>query len=104
MISPESSLENIDSIMAHPQVFRQCRTNLEMKYSKLLLKSGEGELIDHAKVAELIAAGELPVTTATMGSVALAQLYGLKVIEEDLQDLQDNYTSFLWVQRPSSSN
>ncbi len=102
MISPQSSLEEIESIMAHPQVFRQCRTNLEKKYSKLNLVSGEGELIDHAKVAELIASGEISSRTATMGSISLAALHGLRIIEEDLQDLHDNYTSFLWVQRPSA--
>jgi prephenate dehydratase len=35
-----------------------------------------------------------------MGSRVLADMYGLHVIEDDLQDLDENFTSFLWVQRP----
>ena len=65
-------------------------------------REGEGDLIDHAKVAELIASGELAPNIATMGSSVLANIYGLRVIEDNLQDLGENYTSFLWVQRPGT--
>jgi prephenate dehydratase len=34
-----------------------------------------------------------------MGSKVLAKIYGLKLIEENLQDLHENFTSFLWVER-----
>jgi prephenate dehydratase len=37
-----------------------------------------------------------------MGSRVLADMYGLRVIEDDLQDLNENFTSFLWVQRPGA--
>ncbi len=30
----------------------------------------------------------------------LAELNGLRVVEDNLQDLDENYTSFLWVERP----
>ena len=90
----------IDTVMTHPQVLRQCRATLARKYPGLGQVSGEGELIDHARVAELLGAGALPRTTATMGSRILAELYALDVVEDDLQDLDENFTSFLWVQRP----
>jgi prephenate dehydratase len=101
MISPKAEFDKVDTIMTHPQVLKQCKTNLAMKYERLKQTSGEGDLVDHAKVAELLARGELPLNIATMGSKALAQIYQLQIIEENLQDLHDNYTSFMWVERPS---
>ncbi|MHB8487656.1 MAG: prephenate dehydrogenase/arogenate dehydrogenase family protein [Candidatus Dormibacteria bacterium] len=100
MIAGGADFSKVDTVMAHPQVLRQCRTNLEKKYAKLKQTSGEGDLIDQAKVAELIAAGQLPASIATMGSRTLADLNGLRVVEDNLQDLDENFTSFLWVERP----
>jgi prephenate dehydrogenase len=92
----------VDTVMTHPQVLAQCRSSLRQKYPRLRQVSGEGELIDHAKVAELLAAGDLPATTATMGSRVLAEIHGLRIVEDGLEDLAENYTSFLWVRRPSA--
>jgi prephenate dehydrogenase len=100
MIAPNADFSHVDTIMTHPQVLRQCRNNLDKKYQNLKQTSGEGDLVDHAKVAELLALGEIPTNVATMGSKALAQIYGLKMIEDELQDSQENFTSFLWVERP----
>lgn len=100
MIRKDAVLDQVDTVMTHPQVLRQCRSTLAEKYSRLRLASGEGELIDHAKVAEHLAAGLLPPNIATMGSRRLAELFDLRVVEDNLQDLRENYTSFLWVERP----
>ncbi|MBX3149886.1 prephenate dehydrogenase/arogenate dehydrogenase family protein [Candidatus Obscuribacterales bacterium] len=100
MISKDAEFNEVDTIMTHPQVLRQCHTNLLQKYSKLKQTSGEGDLVDHAKVAELLASGELPKNIAVMGSRTLAEINDLKIIEDNLQDLDSNFTSFLWVQRP----
>ena len=100
MIAADADFSKVDTVMAHPQVLRQCRTNLEKKYANLRQTSGEGDLIDQAKVAELLGKGELPETVATMGSTGLAEINGLRVVEDNLQDLDENFTSFLWVERP----
>ncbi|HEY9778337.1 MAG TPA: prephenate dehydrogenase/arogenate dehydrogenase family protein [Planktothrix sp.] len=100
MIAKNADFETVDTIMTHDQVLRQCRTNLEKKYSRLKQTSGEGDLIDHAKVAELLGRGELPANIATMGSKVLAEINELKIVEENLQDQESNFTSFLWVRRP----
>jgi prephenate dehydrogenase len=102
MISKSGSFAEVDTIMTHPQVLRQCKTNLQMKYSNLKQSSGEGDLVDHAKVAELLGKGELPNNVATMGSKVLAEINNLKIVEENLQDLDENFTSFLFVERPHS--
>jgi prephenate dehydrogenase len=100
MIRADAELSEVDTIMTHPQVLRQCRVSLAEKYGRLKLTSGEGELIDHALVAERLGRGELPRNIATMGSRLLAEIHGLQVIEDDLQDAAQNYTAFLWVERP----
>ncbi|MDZ4835279.1 MAG: prephenate dehydrogenase/arogenate dehydrogenase family protein [Candidatus Melainabacteria bacterium] len=100
MIAGDADFNEVDTIMTHPQVLKQCHTNLEMKYSKLKQTSGEGDLVDHAKVAELLGKGEMPKNIATMGSRTLASINNLKIVEDNLQDLDSNFTSFLWVQRP----
>jgi Prephenate dehydratase/Prephenate dehydrogenase len=100
MMSRDGDIAGVDTVMTHPQVLAQCRASLNAKYPRLRQTSGEGDLIDHAKVAELLGDGALSPTIATMGSRVLADMYGLRVIEDDLQDLDENFTSFLWVQRP----
>ncbi len=99
MIRNDAEYSEITEVMAHPQVFAQCKNTLPQKYPHLKLTSGEGELIDHANVAKHLAAHKLPKHVATMGSKVLAELYDLKIIEDNLQDARENYTSFLLVSR-----
>jgi len=99
MIHPECELSQITEIITHPQVLRQCAKNLAVKYPHLKLSSLSGELIDSARVAEGLAKGEVPRTAAVMGSAVFADIYGLKLIEENLQDAAYNLTSFLLVKR-----
>jgi prephenate dehydratase len=102
MMSSTAELSDVDTVMTHPQVLAQSRSTLTRKYPHLRQISGDGDLIDHAKVAELLANGTLPGNVATMGSSVLADIHGLRVIEDNLQDLDENFTSFLWVQRPGT--
>jgi len=99
MIRSDAKFSEVTTIMSHPQVFAQCKHTLPQKYPHLKQTSGEGELIDHANVAKQLAAKKLPKHVATMGSKVLAELYDLKIVEDDLQDAQENYTSFLLVSR-----
>lgn len=99
MIRKDATLKEITTIMAHPQVFAQCKNTLAQKYPHLQQKSGEGELIDHALVAKELSENKLPKEIAVMGSRVLAKIYDLKIVETDLQDLKENYTSFLLVKR-----
>ncbi|MFC1727478.1 prephenate dehydratase domain-containing protein [Patescibacteria group bacterium] len=99
MIRRDAEIEDVKIIMSHPQVFAQCQQTLFNKYSGLKLTPGKGKLVDHALVAKRLSEGKLPKNTATMGSQALAQMYHLKIVENNLQDQKDNYTSFLLVGR-----
>ena len=100
MTTKGAPLEEVTKIMTHPQVLKQCKNNLDEKYVRLERTSGEGELIDHSNVAKHLSEGKLPSSVATMGSKVLAEIYDLRIVEDNLQDLENNFTSFLWVERP----
>jgi prephenate dehydrogenase len=99
MIRKDAALKDITEIMSHPQVFAQCKSTLMQKYPDFKQVSGKAELIDHALVAQKLSEGKLPKNVATMGSKILAELYNLHIVEDNLQDLKENYTSFLLVGR-----
>jgi len=99
MIRGDAQFGDITTIMTHPQVLAQCKQTLAGKYPHLTQASGTGILVDHAVVAKLLGSKKLSKNIATMGSSLLAKLYGLKIIEDNLQDAQENYTSFLVVTR-----
>lgn len=99
MIRKDTKFSDINTIMTHPQVLAQCKTTLAKKYPNLKQTSGEKELIDHAVIAKLMSENKLPKDIATMGSKVLAQIYDLLIIEDNLQDAKENYTSFLAVSR-----
>jgi len=101
MIAPDAELAEVDTIMTHPQVIRQCRHKLQQNYGHIKLISGEGELIDPAKIAELIAQRELPKNIAVVSSGAIARANGLKIIAENMQDADNNYTTFLLIKNLS---
>lgn len=99
MIRKDGEFNDVDTIMTHPQVLKQCKRSLLEKYPKLKQTSGENEMIDHSYVAKLLSEKKLAKNIAVMGSKVLAKIYGLQIIEDNLQDLEENYTSFLVVKR-----
>ncbi|MCX8035355.1 MAG: chorismate mutase [Candidatus Dojkabacteria bacterium] len=94
-------LEKIDTVMAHPQVFLQTKDTMAKKYPNLRQISGNGEMITHSKVAELLASGELEDNIAVMGSSLLAEIFNLDIVETNLEDNKENYTFFVLV-KPKS--
>lgn len=111
MVRPDVKFDpDTITLISHPQALDQCRETIQQRYPTLAKTSGDGPLIDHALVAEYMAA-EKPITAsgvifdarsiATMGSRKLAEINGLTIIDRDLQDLGDqNFTSFVVVKKP----
>lgn len=94
----DASEEDITTIMAHPQVFKQCKTTLlDPKYYKYNKKVGSGDLIDHAMVAKALYEEKLSKSVAVLGPKILSSMYDFDVIATNLQDNKENYTSFLVV-------
>jgi prephenate dehydratase len=97
LVHPKASLEEVDTIMTHPQVLAQCRDTIAQRYSQMTLTQGEGDMIDPAKVGEAIARGSLPRNVATISNRLIAEARGLKILDQDLQDRADNFTHFAFV-------
>jgi prephenate dehydratase len=97
MIHPDARLDEVDTIMTHPQVLAQCRQTIKRDYPGMALEEGRGELLDPAKVGEAIARGWIPRNVATISNRLIAEARGLKVVGQNLQDRDDNFTTFVFV-------
>lgn len=83
--------DKVKTITSHDQAIKQCRMYLKRRWPKVKIKEYE----DTAKAAEDLANGELPISTAVIAARAAAAVYKLDVLEESIQDLKFNYTSFI---------
>ncbi|MFA6521351.1 MAG: prephenate dehydrogenase/arogenate dehydrogenase family protein [Candidatus Gracilibacteria bacterium] len=99
MIRRDAKMAQVKGIMTHSQVVAQCEKTLAEKYPNLKYTEGKGKMIDPAMVAKYLAEKKLPNHVATMGSSIIAKIYGLQIVEDNLQDAKENYTSFLHVVR-----
>jgi prephenate dehydratase len=95
MVAKGVNPDEITAITSHDQAIKQCRMYLKRKWPGVEIEVYP----DTAKAACDLAAGVLPRTTAVIASKRAAQLYGLDVIEESIQDLKFNYTVFISAQR-----
>ena len=98
MVAKGVNPDQITAVTSHDQALKQCRMYLKRKWPGVELQ----EYADTAKAAEDLANGTLPKTTAVIAAKAAAQMYGLEIIEESIQDLKFNYTSFVVAERLSA--
>ncbi|MBN2101044.1 prephenate dehydrogenase/arogenate dehydrogenase family protein [Candidatus Dojkabacteria bacterium] len=95
----ETDWASIDTIMAHPQVLKQCEETLRKKYPDLKQKSGKHDLIDTAAAARALSKGLISTNVAILGPEGLSDLFDLEVVDKDLQDDSENITTFMLVKR-----
>jgi prephenate dehydratase len=85
----ESKFDEIEEVLSHPQALMQCQNNLRELGVKI------GEFSNTAEAAKYVASSG-DKTKAAICSKMAADLYGLKVIKENLQDSgNDNVTIFI---------
>lgn len=82
---------DITAITSHDQALKQCRMYLKRMWPNVDLVP----YADTALAAKDLASGVLPKTTAVVASVKAAELYGLDILDEKIQDLKFNYTVFV---------
>jgi prephenate dehydratase len=82
---------SIKKILSHDQALKQCRMYLKRRWSTVKLE----EYADTAQAAADLANGKLPKHCAVIASRNAAEAYGLSILEESIQDLKFNYTSFI---------
>jgi len=91
LVKKGTKADKIRTIVSHDQAIKQCRTYIRRVWPKVDVKEYE----DTAKAAADLSSGALPPTTAVIASRMAAQVYGLEILEESIQDLKFNYTSFI---------
>jgi prephenate dehydratase len=82
---------HVMAITSHDQALKQCRMYLTRVW-------GNADIMpyaDTAKAAADLSDGVLPDTTAVIAPRGCAALYGLEILEESIQDLKYNYTTFV---------
>lgn len=85
--------EDITAISSHDQALKQCRMYLKRKWPDADIK----EYSDTAQAAKDLGEGVLPASTAVIAPKRCAELYGLDILEENINDLKFNFTTFLVV-------
>lgn len=91
LVKPGANPGSIKKIASHQQALKQCRMYLKRKWSGVDLE----EYKDTAEAAKDLSAGKLGSDTAVIAPKICAQLYDLEVLEEGIQDLKFNFTTFI---------
>jgi chorismate mutase/prephenate dehydratase len=90
LLSQSGKSENIRKIYSHPSALEQCRKWLRKSFPHVEV----AETVSTAKAAQM--AGENGKVAAIASSLA-GHLYGLRVVESQIEDYLNNYTRFLVV-------
>lgn len=93
LMKKESEISNITEIVSHEQAFSQCSEFLK-KYPEIKITV----CANTAGAAKYVAESDRD-DIAAISSPQCAHLYGLKVIERDIQDNENNYTRFICIAR-----
>ncbi|MFR1987345.1 MAG: prephenate dehydratase [Prevotellamassilia sp.] len=94
MCVPEDDWDTITEVNSHPVALMQCRNFLSQHPSMKLV-----EIEDTAGAAEMISRKQLRGHAAICHAGA-APLYGMKVLENRIEDNKHNYTRFLLLSDP----
>ena len=87
-------LEQIDTVLTHPQVPGQCSRFLrtELARARVLPASSTAEAVRTV-------AGDTRPGRAAIGTVLAARIYGGTIVRDAVQDRDDNETRFVWLAR-----
>jgi prephenate dehydratase len=92
---PDMKMENITLIASHDQALKQCKMYLKRIWPNIEIKEWQ----DTADSVRALRDGELPPNTAVIASGRAAKIYGMEILEEGIQDLKFNFTTFLLVSK-----
>ncbi|MFA5059014.1 MAG: prephenate dehydratase [Candidatus Omnitrophota bacterium] len=83
-----TKLENIKTVYSNPYVFGQCRSWLLVN----LPKAEQIEVASTTKAAQIVATKK---NAACIASVLAAEVYNLRILKKDIEDIAHNITRFL---------
>jgi chorismate mutase/prephenate dehydratase len=89
------SLEKVERVYSKPEVFAQCRGWLSSTFK-------EARTIPVASTARAAQMASEEPGSAAIGSIVAAELYGLQVVCENIEDIANNVTRFLVIAKEDS--
>jgi len=98
MALPGQKIEDIKEVCSHPMALLQCK-ELFKKHPQIKLV----EDVDTAEVAKRISKDKLLGVAAIAPKLA-AEIFGLEVLEDEIQTMKDNSTRFVIVQTEKPNN
>lgn len=99
MVSGNTSKKDITDIYSHPIALKQCAEYLEKVFPNVQLH----EMSDTAASAKFIAEKQ-PAGAAAIGNLRSAEIYGLNVLESNIETNKKNYTRFLFLSKQAEIN
>jgi prephenate dehydratase len=97
IINKNSSPDEISAIYSHPQALAQCRKYIQNRHLESIPMydtAGSVKFIKETRNA----------SAAAIASKHAAQIYDMKVVEEDIEDNSNNFTRFLIISNRYDSN
>jgi len=91
LVQSGTTASSITTVVSHDQAIKQCRMYLKRAWPDAEIQP----YADTAKAAQDLENGTLPATTAVIAPRRCAELYNLEILEESIQDLKFNYTTFV---------
>jgi len=92
---PGIESNEITLISSHDQALKQCKMYLKRIWPNIEIKEWQ----DTADSVRALRDGELPPNTAVIASAKAAKIYNMQILEEGIQDLKFNFTTFLLVSK-----
>ncbi len=88
LVSKENDIKKIKTLFCHPQSKAQCKTFIENNLKKV-------QIIEVSSTAEAAKRASKRKQTGALCSKIAAQVYGLNILAENIDDNPSNYTRFL---------
>lgn len=96
IVKEEVKADEIKKISSHDHAFRQCRAYIKHSWPSAELD----DFGDTAGAAKALSSGELSSDTAVIAASRCVKMYPeLEILEDKIQDLKYNYTTFLAVEK-----
>lgn len=92
LVQKDAELSDIKNVYSHPQALSQCKKFLDAQNGWQQI-----DAVSTATAAEYVAS-QGKKENAAIGSTVNAELYGLKVLQEDIEDNPGNFTRFVVIQ------
>jgi chorismate mutase/prephenate dehydratase len=94
LMNKTGKMEDVRKVYSHPQPIGQCRGWLESNLKGVPV----AEVSSTSKAAEIAAED---TSAAAIASRLAAEIYGLRIVKERIEDVADNFTRFLVISKKS---